>query len=760
MSKLYSFTNEGRSVIIHTPVPPRPWLNYLWNEEGYQSNVSQTGSGDSKYLTPEMQLETMSEKPSRYFYLRDDDANASWCPGFGPLYTELDSYECEHSISYSEIRSSKDGISAAIRYFVPRKGLHEVWKVTIKNDSSKVRKVSFFPLVDMDLAGEFPQPRYYHNGTFTTMLFSEEINGIYAFTSNPYAPHNKYKGFLASSEKVTAFDCSATKFLGGDISVSHPMTLLEGRDCSNSENISDKKTAVLQNKVTLQPGESKEITYCLGFCSSLEDAAKTVSEVFAENYLEDALKETDDYWDKVINNCWLETPDEKVNNLMNIWVKKQMIFCRVGKKGVRDNMQIADGVLQLWPEGGRTEILDVLSHQFKDGHTVLTWFPYDDTYYSDQPIWLVMGVTGYIKETGDYSILDEVVAYQDGGEGTVWEHLMAGLNLKETDLGPNGLCKLRFADWNDALNVYTDENAESVFVTMGLGYMLKELAELAVRIGKEDFAARCREKHNEVMRKVNEVAWTGEYYSMVLHKDGVIGGPESEGSKIYINPQTWGILGEMIPEERMPLVIKSMDEKIEHDFGLPVNWPPYEKHNYTIGRMGGFPYGIYENGGAYCHATGFGIVANAKIGRGNTALRLLKKIMPDSELNPSANSGAEPYVFTNCYFTNPRRYGWSSMSWMTGTSVWCFKGIVEGILGVQRGYEGLTIDPCMPSNWDEAKVVRKFRGATYSIKISNPKGLEKGVPSIIVDGKALDSNVLPVFEDGNVHEVEVVLLEK
>jgi cellobiose phosphorylase len=368
-----------------------------------------------------------------------------------------------------------------------------------------------------------------------------------------------------------------------------------------------------------------------------------------------------------------------------------------------------------------------------------------------------MGVTGYIKETGDYGILDEIVPYQDEGSDTVLAHLKAGLKLKETDLGPNGLCKLRFADWNDALNVYTDDDAESIFVTMGLGYMLKEMAELTSRLGDKEFARNCMEKHAKLKQLVNEKAWTGEYYAMVLHKDGRLGAPESEGSTIYINPQTWAILGDMIPEDRLPLVLKAMDEKIEHDFGLPVNWPPYEKHNFTIGRMGAFPYGIYENGGAYCHATGFGIVANAAIGRGETAVRLLKKIMPDHELNPSTQSGAEPFVFTNCYFTHPMRYGWSNNSWMTGTSAWCFKGLVEGVLGVERGYDGLTLSPSLPANWKEGKVIRKYRGATYSIKIVNASGTGNGKPAIKVDGKSISGNVLPVFADGKTHEVEVLV---
>jgi cellobiose phosphorylase len=332
------------------------------------------------------------------------------------------------------------------------------------------------------------------------------------------------------------------------------------------------------------------------------------------------------------------------------------------------------------------------------------------------------------------------------------------LYLKETDLGPNGLCKLHFADWNDALNVYTDEDAESVFVSMGLGYMLQEMMKLSERLGDKDFSTYCNEKHHSLLERVNDIAWTGEYYSRVIHKDGVIGAPESTGSKIYSNPQVWGIMGDMIPEERLPRVLKSMDEKLEHDFGVPINWPPYDFHDFTIGRMGAFPYGVGENGAIYCHATGFAIVANAKVGRGDTALRLLKKIMPDSEANPSSNSGAEPYVFTNCYLTNPKRYGWSFSSWTTGTSVWCFKGLVEGILGVQRGYEGLTINPAFPTDWQHARVVRKFRNATYDIRFKQLQVTGSGDIVITVDGEKINSNIIPNFEDGKTHQVEVIIL--
>jgi cellobiose phosphorylase len=750
-SLFYSFERNDTSFAIRDPEGPRrPWQNYLFNEEGWLCSVSHVGLGESRYLTDKLELCQVTGGAGKLFYLRDEESGACWCPTYGPLAEPLDAFRCEHGLSFSSFSAEKDGIRSEVRVVVPQKGLYEVWRVSITNTSEHRRTLSLFALVQFDLFG-YKTPRYY--GPNLEMYHLEDVRGIYAESNNPYMPHPRYNALFASSEAPFAYECFLGEFFGGGGSSARPALLLKKRDLQNKLNTSAQDGAILQHKIVLAPGETRTLRFCLAIAADRDEARSVAKSALAEGRLEALERECDSHWQRIIGHCALRTPDARINRVMNTWAKKQMIFCRVGKKGVRDNMQIADGVLQIWPDGGRAEILDVLAHQFKDGHTVLTWFPYDDTYYSDQPIWLVMGVTGYIKETGDYSILDEQVPYQDGGSGTVWEHLLAGLRLKQEDLGPNGLCKLRFADWNDALNVHTDDEAESVFVSMGLGYMLREMAELARRRGDEEFAARCDRDHAALTQKLNEVAWNGDYYTMVYHRGGVIGDKTSEGSTIYINPQTWAILGDIVPPERLPELFRSMDERVEHDFGLPVNWPPYERYSPDVGRMGAFRPGVYENGGAYCHATGFGIVANAKAGRGDVALRLLDKILPDSALNPSTNSGAEPYVFTNCYFTHPKRYGWSTGSWMTGTSVWCFKGLVEWILGVRRGYDGLVIDPCLPPAWKQAEVTRSYRGATYHIKLENPDGVSRGKLELNVDGERLDGNVLPIFADGRTHEV-------
>lgn len=447
---------------------------------------------------------------------------------------------------------------------------------------------------------------------------------------------------------------------------------------------------------------------------------------------------------------------------MNNWVKKQVDFCIVGKKGVRDNLQIAVGLLNYRQETAKKEILECLRHQFRDGHGVLTWYPYDDTRYSDQPFWIIWAVCQLIKETGDFSILDLEIEWQDGGKAAVLDHVKAAVNRLLQDKGKHGLVRIYFADWNDALNVTTDEYAESVMLSHQFCLALKELEALLKKKGDQVYAGKIAEEYRILRNSINAYAWDGAWYMRALSDVENIGSKNSEGSKIYLNAQTWAVLGDVADAEKLPKILKAVDS-MEHDFGFPLNLPPYQKYSPNVGRMSGMLPGLFENGGVYCHATGFKILMDCKVGRGSKAFETLKKIMPDSDKNPSMQSGAEPYVFTNCYSTNPGYYGKSYQSWTTGTSAWCMMGLYEGILGIKRDYDGLRIDPCLPKEWEKAEVTRHFRGADYHVIIENPDHLEKGVLEIKTDGAVCDMSdkadgfVLPDFKDGKMHEVHVIL---
>lgn len=764
--KLYDFTEDGNSCRIYEPRTPRYWYNYLWNADRYCSQISQTGHGRSYYLSEKAEMCMINRDDARYVFLRDDENGVCWNIGLGPLNTEVEDYCCTHSIGYSRICSKKNGIEGSWRIFVPKKGRHEVWTLRLKNTARNRKQISLFSAVSFHLEG-FAYPRYYEMYRCMKAGFDPELNGIYCDSSHPFAPHDLYHGFLASSEPVYAWDGDLTKFCGTTCTLTlpdasacalfqHPDVVVQGKDCTNSEAALFILGGVLQHKITLQPDEEKEIRIVFGISASCEDAQRIMERYADGEATEREFQEAEAYNYERISSLSIKTPDRKLNHIMNNWVKKQVDFCIVGKKGVRDNLQIAVGLLNCRQEKAQEEIIECLRHQFQDGHGVLTWYPYDDTRYSDQPFWIIWAVCELIKETGDVSILKQSAEWQDGGEASVLEHVKAAVERLIQDKGRHGLVKIHFADWNDALNITDDPEAESVMLSHQFCMALRELARLMEHVGDRKYARFLMQEYEKLKGDINRYAWDGKWYARVLGEKGNIGTAGSRGSKIYLNAQTWAVLAGVAKGEQLSRILEAVDG-MEQDFGFPLNLPPYPEYDPHVGRMSGMLPGLFENGGVYCHATGFKIIMDCCAGRGTKAVETLKKIMPDSEKNPSSRSGAEPYVFTNCYSTNPGYYGKSYQSWTTGTSAWCLMGLYEGIMGVKRDYEGLRIRPCFPAEWEEAEVTRHFRGADYHIVIRNPHHIENGKPVIFVEGLAWDQECLPIYGDGRTHEVEVVL---
>ncbi len=767
--KIYEFSQDGNSCVIKEPRTPRYWYNYLWNENRYCAQVSQIGHGRSYYLSEKADMCMINRDDARYVYLRDEETKDCWNIGFGPLNTPVEAYQCTHSIGYSLLQSARRGIHSSWRIFVPKEGFHEVWSLNIVNTGQKPRTFSVFSAVSFSLEG-FSYPRYYEMYRCMSTDFDRELNGIYCDSSHPFAPHERYHGFLASSEPVYAYDGDLAKFCGSTSTITQqdasacalfqrPDVVMEGRDCTNSEAALFILGGVLQHKITLKPGERREIHLLFGISSSREEARDVASKFRDSQAVEAAYDEAQKYYFAKYASLYIKTPDEKINHIMNNWVKKQADFCIVGKKGVRDNLQIAAALLNYRQDKAKEEILECLRHQFQDGHAVLTWYPYDDTRYSDQPFWIIWAVCRLIKETGDLSLLEERISWQDGGEVTVLEHMRAAVDRLIADKGRNGLVRIYFADWNDALNITTDPEAESVMLSHQFCLALKELRQLVLQYGDADYAETLAAEYETMKASINEKAWDGGWYMRALSTVENIGSKDSAGSTIYLNAQTWAVLGDVADAERLPLVLQAVDG-MEHDFGFPLNMPPYPAYSPNVGRMSGMLPGLFENGGVYCHATGFKILMDCKTGRGDKAVGTLKKIMPDSDKNPSVQSGAEPYVFTNCYAAHPGYYGKSYQSWTTGTSAWCMMGLYEGIMGVKGDYDGLRVEPCFPSAWEEAELTRHFRGADYHVVIQNPSHIENGAAKILVDGAAVAGTVLPDFRDGKLHEVKVILQKR
>lgn len=742
-------------------------MNYLWSDQGYCAQINQVGMGRSYYMDEKANMCQINDDSARILYLRDDLTGEFWSPTGGPGTQTLDDYACRHSFVKTEVSSQKNGIAFRCAYHVPHSGFHEVWHITVANESDAAKELSLFSLSTFSLEG-FKYPRYYEMYRCAQTSFDTELNGIYCESWHPFAPHKRYNAFLASTEQVHAYDGDLAPFLGAQNTVTRPDCSVAGQftspyvlaqniDCTNSTTTNFMLGAVLQNKLSLAPGERKSVAIVLGVVESPSEAMDIMKAYHAEDAVSKIEEENLRHWSRKYQNLTVSLPDERLNTIYAHWLNKQVDFCIVGKKGVRDNLQIAVALLGYQTERAKAEILEVLRHQFKDGHAVLTWYPYDDTRYSDQPFWIVWAVCQLIKETGDLSILSINVPYQDGGDGTVLEHLERAIERLLEDKGPNGMTRIFFADWNDALNIQTDDQAESVMLTEQLALALSEMRELYLKLDNQKKAAICDEEYQKIRSIINEKAWDGEWYIRATCHDRPIGSNSSEGSKIYLNAQTWAVLAGIPDEAKMETVIKSIDS-MEHDFGFPINYPAYATYSKDVGRMSGMLPGLYENGGVYCHATGFKVMMDCMLGRGDIALRTLSKIAPDSEKNPSELSGAEPYVFTNCYSIHPDYYGKSYQSWTTGTSAWCMMALYEGLLGIQRTYAGLKIKPVFPSAWRNVTARRVFRGCTYVLNYSNPNGIESQKIKITFDGQPLDGDVLPIITDNKEHSVDVEIV--
>lgn len=748
--KPYHYSDNNDSVIIDSTDLPKDWSNYLWSEKGYIGRFTQAGHGESYHIDEMANLCELNSGKTRYIYFRDDESNICWNSGESPLMEKVEEYKCLHNIAYTRISSRKEAIRTSVRYFVPTSAYHEIWTINIINDSDKIRNLSIFSVVDFCLEG-FNYPRYHEMFRTLHAGYQQELNGIFCKSGHHYAPHERYNAFLASSEKIVASDAHLKKFTGGTGSYARPKMLLSGGNCTNSRRTCYDTGAVLQNKVMLRPGESKEMHFIFGMTDSLKGAIHTIKDTFLPGKINALLNDTIENIRKKYSGISCQTPDVRINQLMNNWVKKQVDFCIVGKKGVRDNAQIASALLMYRPEKARQEILEILRHQYKSGNAVLTWLPLDETRYSDQPFWIVWSVTELIKETGDFSVLDEIVEYQDGGVGSVYEHLKAGINRLLEDRGKNGLVRIFFADWNDALNVLDDPEAESVMLTEQFCLALKEMVELTAKVGDKTYSDFLQEKYTGIKAVLNEKSWDGEWYVRALSEKGNIGSKSSSGSNIYLNPQVWALLSEIHDPTQEESILKAIDG-MEHDFGFPINMPPYDFYTHHTGRMSLMAPGLFENGGVYCHASAFKVMMDGKMGRGDEALRTLRKIIPDSNLNPYHQSETEPYVFTNCYSTNPDAFGKADRSWITGTSAWCMKAIYEGILGVYKDYDGLRIAPALPKNWKSAMVKRVFRNCTYMIHFSKSGRLSG---KVLVNGQDFIGIHLPVGNAGDSFNIEV-----
>ena len=821
MKKYGHFSQDGREFIIITPLTPRPWINYLTNSR-YCAIISQCAGGYSFYRdcrthrilrwSPE---NWHFDRPGRYVYIKETQSAKRkaqsaqiWSATYQPLRVEPDFYRCRHGLGYTVIESRYFGIKTEITYFVPENDDCEVWIVRIENETRRARCLQIYPYVEW-LLGDYHEELRYRNimNLYNRLWFDVTHQAIFAKKTAFWQGMNirPFEGnaFFASSLPVRSYWVRKHEFLGRYNTEERPEALLANgkwqmANCKNDKRIcsGEDGIAVFRHTVNLKANQTKELTVVLG---QLESAAKISRVIKKYRNIQTAKSEfenTKSVWRRRISNTVLiNTPDRKLDLLVNSWLKYQLYICNFwsrspsyyhegsGGKGYRDSAQDAESILSLNSEISRQKILKLASLIRRDGTAASGWSdtqgPHQFRPNKDHQVWLTPLVYAYIQETGDKGILNKRITYirdkwiggwridpefsgkpTTDGRGTLFEHLEANLNFTFNDVGDKGLPLIGHADWNDAIDSAGIKlKGQSVWLAQALVRSLKMLAELADLIGKKKKAEAYFDKAKIMAKRLNKVAWDGNWYVRGFTDSGfVYGSKKNKQGKIFLNSQAWALLSGIAGTAKLTKIVKSVKRYLDGPCGLALFYPAYSRFYPQLGRISMFSEGTKENAAVFVHAATFMIVGLLKSGFGDFAYSTFQKILPNKQKNYDLYK-TEPYAMAE-YLVGPQHpylYGEGAFTWVTGSSGWSFMAITEWVLGARRDFEGLRIDPCVPSHWKKFSIRRPFRGAIYDIEVRNPRGVQKGVEVIYVDGQKIDGNLIKPHNDGKIHKVRVIM---
>ncbi len=786
--KYGDFTKDGKEFVVTKPNTPRPWFNYLFNDV-YHCLVSQTGGGfsylkDPKYFRILRYDHISTDRPGRYVFIRDTKTSEVWSANWQPLRRKLDSWEARHGLGYTTVTAKKSNVESRITYFVPHQAPLEVWLVTLRNTSKQKKTLKVFPTVDL-VCGDIALESHYRNiiCLYNEGYFDEGLKAVVAF-KHPFRTEqlNGY-GFFSASLPIKGFDVNREKFLGRYNEFFHPERILEKGSCANSVCRGEDMVGVLELDVSLKPREEKTFVVCLGFVEEKNAIARWLERYTKVSVAKQELQKVKDFWETQTQRIFVKTPDKKFDLMTNMWGKYQL--CAIthwrgtshyhgveGGLGYRDTAQDIEGLLSVDMELAKKKMYKILYYQYNCGHAVSGFSDIEGTWENmgqagvvkkaDVAVWLPYTIVSYVKETGDVHFLKEVVPFHDGGEATVYEHVVRAIRHLYATRGEHGLPLIGKADWNDAYDHVGYKNkGESVWLGMAFCRACLHIEELAHFIGDAATAREMREKYEELKKVVNNTGWDGSWYLAAFNDEGYkIGSSENREGKVPLNSQTWAILSHVVTPERLPKILDKIDNYLDTQYGPALFLPSYTHFNPGIGRVTAFAEGTKENAAVFSHACAFKVVADCTIKRNEEAYDTFKKLFPMSEAKSDHEKyKAEPYVWAE-YVVGPGskdRFGEGAFTWNTGTTPWMFIAATEWILGVRREFKGLLVDPCIPKQWKECFVRRPFRNAVYEITIKNQKGKGKKVSKMTVDGKVLDGVIIPPHGDGKVHKVEVIL---
>jgi cellobiose phosphorylase len=786
------FTDDGREYVITTPRTPRPWINILSNGD-YGVTISQTGSGYSWRTHAQLNRITRWEQDlikdewGKYIYVRDTESLKIWSAGWKPVCSEPESYECRHGIGYTTIRSRNHGIDSSLLVFVPFDEPLELWKLTLQNLSRRKRTLELYTYFEWCLGAAPDWHREFHK-SFMETAYDPQLGALFASKRLWEIPARNghwntnwdYTAFHSSSIKPAAHDADKESFIGRYNNQQMPATVSTGKSGKRSGNWLDP-IGHLKLKVTLKPGESKEISFTLGAARSRSEAVELIRKYKSNHEVDHALEDVHNRWDRLLGNFNVRTPDESMNIMMNTWLRYQAIAGRLwgrtayyqvgGAYGFRDQLQDSQVFLPIDPELTKNQILLHARHQFKDGTVYHWWHPISEvghpTGMTDDLLWLPFILRSYLDETDDLNILSLHEPFiDDPRPASLYDHCTRAIDKSLERFSDRGLPLIGAGDWNDGLSaVGLNMKGESVWLGLFLHKILKDFSEIAERYGDEDTSIKYKERADVLKHTLNEIAWDGEWYYRATKDSGEkLGSRENTEGRIYLNAQTWAVIAGVAENERAEQVMDMVEEHLESEVGPLLLYPAYKTPDEYIGYLTRYSPSMRENGGVYTHAATWTVIAEAMIRRADAAYRMFTKINPVKRGGKPDTYFAEPYV-TPGNIEGPESvfYGRGGWTWYSGSAAWLYKAALEWILGIRPVREGLQIDPCIPADWKEYSVRRYFRGAVYAITVKNPDHLSCGIKQIKINGNSYEFDtescrkILPIMPEGSLTTVEVLL---
>jgi len=805
------FDDRKKEYVITDPKTPYPWINYLGNEDFF-SLISNTAGGyvfykDAKYrrLTRFRYNNVPIDDGGRYFYIKEGDT--IWSPGWKPVKTPLDAYECHHGMSYTRIIGEKNGLGADILYFIPLGFWGELQKVSLENKGDKTKKFKLFSFIEWCLWNAEDDMTNFQRNFSTGEV---EIDGSVIYHKTEYKERRNHYAFYTVNSEIQGFETDREAFLGLYNGFDKPQAVESG---SLQNGVAHGWSPIASHclEIELKPGESKNLIFLMGYAENEEGskweskgimnkqkAKEMISSFNTVDKVNAAFDELGAFWNDLLKKYEIDSGDARLDRMVNIWNQYQCMitfnFSRsasyfesgIGRgMGFRDSNQDLIGFVHQVPERARERILDIAATQFEDGGAYHQYQPLtkrgNDAVggnFNDDPMWLILSTSAYIKETGDYSILEEQVPF-DNDESVAqshFEHLKRSFYHVVNNLGPHGLPLIGRADWNDCLNLncfskdpnesfQTTENkeggvAESVMIAGMFVLYGAEFVRLCKKTGKSHEALEA-EKHIDAMKSViDESGWDGKWFLRAYDFFGnKVGSDKNEEGKIFIESQGFCTMaGIGVDDGRAIMALDSVKEKLDCEYGIVLNNPAFTKYVIEYGEISTYPAGYKENAGIFCHNNPWIMIGETLIGRGDQAFDYYKKIAPSYLEEISDLHKTEPYVYAQMIAGKDAfKPGEAKNSWLTGTAAWNYYAITQYILGIQPDYDGLVIDPCIPKDWKGFKVNRSFRGAMYNIEVKNPDHVCNGVKKLIVNGEVTNGNVIPILKKGSINQIKVIM---